>query len=65
MWSALNWVSTAIHGLIFGAPHMTLCARAWWMRDKLFWRCWVRFWDLVFRWVERDHCRMNYQRRWK
>lgn len=65
IWPVLTWVSVTLHRQIFGYPDMQLCARAWWLRHRLFWRVWVVVWDLVFIRVERDHCRKCYDRRWK
>ena len=44
---------------------MTLCAYAWWRRDRGLWRLWVLTFDHVFRRDERDHCRSSYERRFK
>lgn len=65
IWPVLYRLSEAAHRIAFGPPDMTLCARAWWRRDRLFWRLWVTVFDRLFRWVERDHCRQSYERRWR
>lgn len=64
LWPVLTWVSVTLHGLFFGAPHMQLCARAWWLRHHRFWRVWVLIWDVLLWPVEGAHCRRCYDRRW-
>ena len=42
---------------------MTLCAYAWWRRDRGLWCLWVLTFDRVFRRDDWPHCRSSYERR--
>lgn len=60
----LDWISETLDRLIFPAPNMPLCARAWWCRDRLGWRLWVVVFDRLLALREDGHCRRCYGRRW-
>ncbi|MEP2680155.1 MAG: hypothetical protein ABJP44_00570 [Sulfitobacter sp.] len=62
MLSLCEWLSRRICRGLLGWD-MTLCAYAWWRRDRGLWCLWVLTFDRVFRRDERDHCRSSYERR--
>jgi len=55
---ASRWLCRRLTGF-----DMTLCAYAWWRKDKRRWRIVLRGLDRVARHIERDHCRRSYERR--
>jgi hypothetical protein len=59
---ALEWLSCGIHGALYGDRGMSLCARAWMLRERRFWAAWVAVWDVLLGWYEPEHCRASYRR---